>query len=138
MRKERFKDGVDEYFIKLRNRMDMVIAEKKRLEAENDRLCKENKDILERKQNALEKSREELEAVKEDNIRLLQEVERLSLGIETLRKDGQEKAQRIEAMKEAVFEYQKFEQKFKILESKYIYDVSSIKGAHQREKQSVE
>ena len=58
--------------------------------------------------------------------------------IEFRKKDSYEKNQLIEKMKEKMVEYQKYEQKFKILESKYIYDVSNLKSQLERHSKSVQ
>jgi hypothetical protein len=122
----------DEYFLQMKQKVDLLKQEKRRLQIENERTVKENVDMNNHKQRIVDSTKEIIEDIKSSNDNLVKMLEDKQTECDNIRQDLTEKNMHVSKLKEKVIEMQKLEQKYKMLENKYVYDMGQSKLNHDK------
>lgn len=123
----------DDYFIQMRAKVDLLKNERRRLLIEIERVVRENVDLRNQKQKIIDTTKAIIDEIKFSNDNLMNLLNDKQTEVDYLKKDVTDRNLLINKLKEKVSEFQKLEEKMKMLEHKYIMDLGIVKVNHDKE-----
>ena len=127
----------DDYFVQMRTKVDLLKNEKRRLLIEIERVVRENVDLRSQKQKIIDTTKAIIDEIKSSNDNLMNLLNDKQTEVDYLKKDVTDRNLLINKLKEKVSEFQKLEEKMKMLEHKYIMDLGVVKVNHEKEVKSL-
>ncbi|CDW87843.1 UNKNOWN [Stylonychia lemnae] len=123
----------DDFFLQMRQKIDALRNEKRRLIIEIERTVKENLELNRQKNKIIDTTKSIIDDIKASNDNLMDMLSNKQIEVDGLKKDLTDKNIQVTKLKEKVSEYQKLQEKFKMLEHKYVMDINSEKQIHEKE-----
>eukprot|EP00347_Sterkiella_histriomuscorum_P001081 403373401 len=127
----------DDFFLQMRQKVDALKSEKRRLTTEIERMVKENLEINKQKQKIIETTKTIIDDIKASNDNLMEMLNLKQNEIDSLKKDLADRNIQVTKLKEKVSEHQKLQEKLRIVEHKYVMDITSEKQSHEKELKSM-
>ena len=94
----------DDFFVQMKNKVELLKNEKRRLLIEIERTVKENVDLKTQKQKIIDTTKEIIESIKESNDGLVKMVEEKQTEIDNVRRDLADRNMTINKLKEKLTE----------------------------------